>query len=96
MFRGNCTCHRNPVYQYQNMLSYSWVKAAAEGLRSDTYQYTLDTSKSFTEYRYEQQAKILGDYYKATTTGSSLVSQFESILAPQGLGAGANSAGYQK
>jgi hypothetical protein len=75
------------VYQYQNNQNYSWIKAAAEGLRSDTYDYTLDANKPFTDYRYEQQASILADYYKATVTGSPQISTFEAILGPQGLGA---------
>jgi RHS repeat-associated protein len=77
------------VYQHQNDPNYSWDKAAAEGLRSDTYEYSLDTSRSFSSYRYEQQATILADYYRAAITNSSQVSAFETILGPAGLGASA-------
>jgi RHS repeat-associated protein len=75
------------VYQYQNDPNYTWVKAAIEGLRSDTYKYKLTPCKSFSDYRYEQQAQILADYYKAVVLGSKERSIFESILGPKGLGA---------
>ena len=68
--------------------AYTWVKAAIEGLRSDTYKYKLaPCGKSFSDYRYEQQAQILADYYKAVVLGSEERSIFESILGPKGLGA---------
>jgi len=74
------------VYQGQNDPSYSWVKAAAEGTRSDTYQYDLDPSKDFGDYRYEQQAEILADYYRALIRNSQNTSDFENLIKSRGLG----------
>jgi RHS repeat-associated protein len=54
------------VYQYQNDSNYSWAKAAKEGLRSDTYKYSLSEHGCFQSYRYEQQAAIVADYYVAS------------------------------
>ena len=73
------------VYQYQNESDYSWAKAAKEGMRSDTYKYSLSDHGCFTDFRYEQQAAIVADYYSALQQGSR-VSGFENLLNPMGLG----------
>ena len=74
------------VYQYQNEPDYSWAKAAKEGLRSDTYKYNLKDHGCFNDYRYEQQAAIVADYYSALQRGSANVGDYENLLNPVGLG----------
>lgn len=74
------------VYQYQNEPGYSWVKAAKEGLRSDTYKYSLKEYTCFGDYRYEQQAAIVADYYTALQRGSPNAGDYEKLLNPVGLG----------
>jgi len=74
------------VYQYQNEPDYSWTKAAREGLRSDTYKYNLKDHGCFNDYRYEQQAAIVADYYSALQRGSANVGDYENLLNPVGLG----------
>ncbi|WP_157198245.1 hypothetical protein [Methylomonas sp. DH-1] len=74
------------IYQYKNNPDYSWVEAVAEGLRSDTYKYSLNPGMSFDDYRYEQQARILQDYYIAMKRNSSSLGQFQKILNPKGFG----------
>ena len=75
------------VYQYQNNSNYSWAKAANEGLRSDTYKYSLSEHGCFNDYRYEQQAAIVADYYAALHgSWSPALSDYEALLNPVGLG----------
>jgi len=74
------------IYQYQNYPEYSWIKAAAEGLRSDTYKYSLIEGKTFGSYRYEQQAEILADYFIALQKSSSQREKLAGLLIPIGLG----------
>jgi RHS repeat-associated protein len=75
------------IYQYQNEPAYSWVKAAKEGTRSDTYLYGLKDHGCFSDYRYEQQAAIVADYYIALQRSwSPGLVDFERLLNPVGLG----------
>ena len=74
------------VYQYQRDPSYSYLSAGAEGLRSDTYQVELDFTKSLGDYRFEQQAKLLENYYGALVNNSPSKAEFEAVLGPRGLG----------
>ena len=74
------------VYQYANESGYSWVKAAKEGLKKGTYRYDLKEHSCFTEYRYEQQAAIVADYFSALQLASPNVPDFENLLNPVGLG----------
>ncbi|WP_230427212.1 RHS repeat-associated core domain-containing protein [Collimonas humicola] len=74
------------IYQGQNDPNYSWIKAAAEGLKSDTYKYSLDSNKSFGDYGYEQQAAILADYYRALQQNLPSIDDFKKMLNPKGLG----------
>jgi RHS repeat-associated protein len=54
------------VWQYQNIPDYHWRKALAEQSLDDTYGYCLDSSKTLRNYRWEQQATIIEDYYVLT------------------------------
>ena len=74
------------VYQYQNDPSYSWVKAAKEGLKSDTYGYSLKDHSCFNEYGYEQQAAMVADYYSALQQGLPNLSEYEQLLNEANLG----------
>ena len=75
------------VYQYQNNPNYSWRKAAMEGTRSDTYKYSLSEHGCFNDYRYEQQAAIVADYYAALQRPwSPALPDYESLLNQVGLG----------
>ena len=54
------------VWQYQNrdMTGYSFAKVVSEHVRfgDDVYDYTLVNGKRFTDYRFEQQGKIVECY----------------------------------
>jgi uncharacterized protein DUF4157 len=75
------------VYQYANESGYSWLKAAVEGLRRGTYKYNLKEHPCFTDYRYEQQAAIVADYFSALQQHSPNLPDFEKLLNQVGLGA---------
>lgn len=75
------------VYQYQNDPNYSWAKAANEGLRSDTYKYSLSEHGCFKDYRYEQQAAMVAGYYAALQRSwTPALVDYEGLMNPVGLG----------
>jgi hypothetical protein len=62
------------VWQNVNIPSYSAVAAALEHVRfKNPYAYTFDSNRSFTSYRYEQQAQIMEDYALARLRGAGAV-----------------------
>lgn len=76
------------VFQHQNEPGYSYRKAFDEWVKYGSkheYDYSLSEHACFYDYRYEQQAAIVHDYYAALAQGGG-VSGFESLLNPVGLG----------
>jgi hypothetical protein len=69
------------VWQYQKLPDYSWEKALAEQKEfgSDAYTFVLDQRKSLADYRFEQQATILQNYYYRKLEGLP-VSDYESVI----------------
>lgn len=53
------------VFQYQTDPNYHWTKAAAEGLKANTYNIDLDSSPTYRALGYEQQAEVIRLYYVA-------------------------------
>jgi hypothetical protein len=58
-----------------------------DGIRPDTYKYEIVPNKTFGDYRYEQQAAILADYYLAKYKDGTNLSGLEKLLFPENLGA---------
>ena len=72
-------CH---VWQHQNpKIDYSYWNALGEHIEygDEVYEYDLDTNNSLTDYRFEQQGKILQDYYPLLVLGLD-VTNFEKVI----------------
>jgi RHS repeat-associated protein len=76
------------IFQHQNEPGYTYGKAMRETWKygKHVYDYSLTEHKCFTDYRYEQQAAIVHDYFVALHQGTPDLSGFENLLGPMGLG----------
>ena len=74
------------VWQFQNLREYHWSRAGLEHLRhyGGVYEYRLagagEAVHALLDYRYEQQGRLLQDYYMLRELGRD-VSAYEAVLA---------------
>ncbi len=81
------------VWQHQNDPAYHWLRAALERPMTGgrPCAYVLERGKPLRAYRFEQQAEILADYFRALAADAAgpLARRYEALLAEAGLGRGA-------
>ncbi len=71
------------VWQFQNLKGYHWLKAGLEHIRhfGRVYDYELGSTgpPALLDYRYEQQGRLLQDYYMLKRLGRD-VSLYEAAI----------------
>ncbi len=73
-------CH---VWQHQN-LKYHWTKAMIEQIRyrKKVYKYSIYDFKNFINFRFEQQAEIMADYFRKKKSDSDEIRLYQKIISP--------------
>lgn len=82
VFRGVLVHEVMHVWQYQNLPSYHYLKAVLENMRYPVrcYEYgELDPKMPLTDFRYEQQGRIVQDYYKRRERKED-VAAYEAVI----------------